>query len=52
LQEESKVLLKVRDQLKDYGISADPRDYNLDVAVDEFEINAKLPFYSSNALGL
>jgi hypothetical protein len=45
-------LSQVRDQLKNrnFNGSTNPRNYNLDVALEESEVNKKLQFYSSSTL--
>ena len=47
-----KVITSVMDDLKKFGISNDPKDFDLDLPLNEQDINTKLPFYNSAMLGL
>ncbi len=41
---------QVRDKLKNFNGSSNPKDYNLDIMLDESEVNKNLNFYSSATL--
>jgi len=44
------ILAQVRYNLKNFNGSTNPKDYNLDILLDESDVNKKLNFYSSATL--